>query len=295
MKAFIVYAHPEPKSFNGALYETAVSTLENDGWDVRTSDLYAMNYNPVSDRRNFTITKDPDYLKLQIEEMHASDANGFAPDVETEIAKMEWCDLMIWQCPLWWFGVPAILKGWADRTLAMGRTYGGGRFYNNGVYQGKRALLSMTTGGGPDAYAKGGFNGDINAILRPVQRGIFAFVGFDVLAPALHWGPVRQDDETRATMLADRRIAAGRFNPRMVSRYCGDPCFRVVAREILGRADITGAERRRLIHEFSAEEAERGHTLVFAQPDGSVQIHVDGKSIRRLSNPSATAPDPEEN
>lgn len=99
----------------------------------------------------------------------------------------------------------------------------------------------------------------------------------------------------RATMLADRRIAAGRFNPRMVSRYCGDPCFRVVAREILGRADITGAERRRLIHDFSAEEAERGHTLVFAQPDGSVQIHVDGKSIRRLSNPGATAPDPEEN
>lgn len=94
----------------------------------------------------------------------------------------------------------------------------------------------------------------------------------------------------RATMLADRRIASGRFRPVMVRRYCGDPCFRVVAREILRRADITGAEQRTLIERFAAEEAERGHTLVFAQADGAVQIHVDGKTIRRLPNPGAEAP-----
>jgi NAD(P)H dehydrogenase (quinone) len=33
--------------------------------------------------------------------------------------KIEWCDLMIWQFPLWWFSVPAILKGWFDRVFAM--------------------------------------------------------------------------------------------------------------------------------------------------------------------------------
>jgi len=203
MNVFIVYAHPEPQSFNGALHRQAVETLEADGHAVRTSDLYAMCYNPVSDRHNFTDAKDQNYLKLQIEEMYASETDSFADDVEAEIAKMEWCDLMIWQCPLWWFGVPAILKGWADRTLAMGRTYGGGRFYDNGVFKGKRALLSMTTGGGPEAYAADGFNGDIMAILRPIHRGIFRFVGFDVLAPAFHWGPVRKDDDERAQMLAD--------------------------------------------------------------------------------------------
>ncbi len=94
----------------------------------------------------------------------------------------------------------------------------------------------------------------------------------------------------RATLLADRRIATGRFHPRTIRRYCGDPCFRVVAREILRRAGTPPAERRRLIETFAAEEAERGHTLVFARADGSVHIHVDGKSVRRLPQPGASAP-----
>jgi len=46
---------------------------------------------------------------------------------------------MIWQFPLWWFGLPAVLKGWVDRVLAMKRTYGGGRIYETGVFRGKRA------------------------------------------------------------------------------------------------------------------------------------------------------------
>ncbi len=215
MKAFVILAHPERKSFNGALFDVAISTLRDAGHEVRTSDLYGMGYNPVSDRRNFKTVKDPDYLKLQIEEKHASEMQGFASDVEAELQKLEWCDLMIWQCPLWWFGVPAILKGWADRTLAMGRTYGGSRLYANGVYRGKRALLSMTTGGPAEAYSRDGLNGDINAILRPIQRGIFCFIGFDVLRPQMHWGPVRQDDDTRKRWLDDyaRRLRAIHTEP----------------------------------------------------------------------------------
>jgi putative NADPH-quinone reductase len=97
--------------------------FEAQGHAVRASDLYAMGFNPLSARHNFTSVKDPEFLKLQVEEMHATEVHGFAPDVETELEKLEWCDLMIWQFPLWWFGLPAILKGWADRTLAMGRTF----------------------------------------------------------------------------------------------------------------------------------------------------------------------------
>jgi len=116
--------------------------------------------------------------------------------------KVEWCDLMIWQFPLWWFALPATLKGWVDRVFAMGRTYGGGRIYDKGVFRGKRALLSLTTGGPESAYLKGGFNGDITAMLRPVQRGILQFVGFDVLEPQIVYGPVRLTDEQRKEQLA---------------------------------------------------------------------------------------------
>jgi NAD(P)H dehydrogenase (quinone) len=84
----------------------------------------------------------------------------------------------------------------------MGRTYGGGRFYDQGVFRGKRALLSVTTGGPPAAYVPGGFNGDIRAILRPIERGILRFVGFDVLAAHLVYGPAHLSDEQRKEILA---------------------------------------------------------------------------------------------
>lgn len=202
MKAFIVYWHPEPRSFNGAMFRAACDTLVAAGHELKTSDLHAMRFDPVSGRHNFTTVKDADYLKLQGEEMLASESGGFAADVEAEIAKIEWCDLMIWQFPLWWFGLPASLKGWVDRVFAMGRTYGGGRIYQSGVFRGKRAMLSLTTGGPKEAYLKGGFNGDIDAMLRPVHRGMLQFIGFDVLAPQIVYGPVRMDDEQRKQALA---------------------------------------------------------------------------------------------
>ena len=197
MKAFIVLAHAEPKSFNGAMFQTAVQTLIDCGHEVRTSDLCAMQFRPTSDRRNFTSVKDPQFFKQQIEEMHASEVGGFAPDIEAELQKVEWCDLMIWQFPLWWFGLPGILKGWVDRVFVMGRAYGGERFYENGVFKCKRAMLSVTTGGPEPVYSKGGWNGDIHAILRPIQRGMLRFTGFEVLAPNLCYGPARATAEQR--------------------------------------------------------------------------------------------------
>jgi len=114
MKTLIIHAHAEPKSFNGALFQTAQDALRDAGHAVVTSDLYAMKFDSVSDRRNFNTVKNPDFFKQQIEEMHATEVGGFAPDVEAELRKVEARDLMIWQFPLWWFGLPGILKGWVD-------------------------------------------------------------------------------------------------------------------------------------------------------------------------------------
>ena len=111
MRAFVVLAHAEPRSFNAAMFRTAVETLRNAGHEVSTSDLYAMPFDPVSDRRNFTSVKDPAYFKQPIEEMHATEVGGFSRDLEAELEKVEACDLTVWQFPLRWFGLPAILKG----------------------------------------------------------------------------------------------------------------------------------------------------------------------------------------
>jgi NAD(P)H dehydrogenase (quinone) len=222
MNILIVFAHPEPRSFNGALFDTAKRVLEAAGHTVAVSDLYRMGFNPVSDRHNFLTVHDAEYLKLQLEETHASENHSFAPEVETEISKLEACDLVIFQFPLWWFGLPAILKGWVDRVFAMGRTYGYGNIYDTGKFRGKRAMLSLTTGGPEGAYTKGAFNGDIHAILRPIQRGILQFVGFDVLAPQIHYAPVRVEDELRKGWLDQwekRLLQIGEESPIEVGIY----------------------------------------------------------------------------
>jgi NAD(P)H dehydrogenase (quinone) len=203
MKIFIVYWHPEPQSFNHAMFQTACQALGDAGHEVKTSDLFEAGFNPVSGRCNFITVKDPDYLKLQLEEIHATEMNGFAADIEAEMNKLEWCELMIWQFPLWWFGLPAMFKGWVDRVFAMGRVYGSGRFYDTGVFRGKRALLSLTTGGPVQMYQKEGFNGDIHGILRPIHRGMLYFTGFDVLAPQIVYAPVRMPYDERIRQLAN--------------------------------------------------------------------------------------------
>ena len=52
------------------------------------------------------------------------------------------------------------------------------------------------------AYLEDGFNGDLNAMLRPMQRGMLNFTGFSVLQPQVVYGPVRVDDAQRRVWLA---------------------------------------------------------------------------------------------
>ena len=88
MRIFIVHAHPEPKSFSGAMTRTATEAAKAAGHDVVVSDLYAMGFDPVSDRRNFTTTRDPDCFRQQAEEAHAAAHDGFAPDIQAEMDKL---------------------------------------------------------------------------------------------------------------------------------------------------------------------------------------------------------------
>ena len=222
MKILLVYWHPEDRSFNAAMRDTAIQALQEAGHEVRVSDLRSMNFDPVSDRRNFTSVKDAAYFKQQIEELHATEADGFAMEIAAEQEKLEWCELMIWQFPLWWFGLPAVVKGWVDRVFAMGKTYGHGRFYADGFFAGKRAMLSLTTGGPEEAYLSGGFNGDIMGILRPIHRGVLEFTGFSVLAPQIVYSAAHLEEEQRQYALhkyAERLSALTKEQPIEVGSY----------------------------------------------------------------------------
>eukprot|EP01100_Stratorugosa_tubuloviscum_P001691 TRINITY_DN1384_c0_g1_i1.p1 TRINITY_DN1384_c0_g1~~TRINITY_DN1384_c0_g1_i1.p1 ORF type:complete len:247 (-),score=119.05 TRINITY_DN1384_c0_g1_i1:82-822(-) len=207
-KFLIVVAHAELKSFNHALVQRTKLALENAGHQVQISDLYSMNWDPVSSRKNFKTVKNENFYKQQIEELHASENNGFVDEIETEISKLEWCDALIFQFPLWWFGLPAILKGWVDRVFVMGRVYGRGKWYDNGVFKNKRAICCLTTGGPAPMYSANGLNGDINQILFPINNGILRFVGFDVVQPFIAFSAAHISDEQRIEYLNqwERRV-----------------------------------------------------------------------------------------
>lgn len=205
MKALIVHAHEEPQSFNGALRDTAVQTLSQMGMSVQVSDLYAMNFDPVGGKRDFTTLHDPAYFKYGIEQAKATEAGTFVPELVAEQRKLLEAELLIFQFPLWWFGLPAILKGWVDRVFAAGLIYGGGKWYTQGQFRGKRAMLSLTTGGPASIYSPRGLNGNLDDILFPIQHGILYFVGYDVLPPFVAWAPARVSAEVRSQYLEQYR------------------------------------------------------------------------------------------
>ena len=206
MKILIVYAHPEPRSFNGSMLEAAVATLQSAGHDVQVSDLYAMNFNPVPGRHDFLTAQSEDRFSYEEEQSHAHEKGGFASDIRVEQEKLMWADFVLFQFPLWWFSMPAILKGWVDRVFAYGFAYGGGRWYDQGVFAGKRAMLAVTSGGPETAYTLNGLQGDIERILFPIQHGILQFVGFEVLPPFVAYSANYSEVARREAVLEEFKM-----------------------------------------------------------------------------------------
>jgi len=205
MNILIIYAHPEPLSFNGALKNLAVEVLTGAGHSVQVSDLYAMNFNPAGGPNDFLEREDPNFFAYQREQICASAASLFVPELKAEMDKLVWADFVIFQFPLWWFSVPAILKGWVDRVFAMGFSYNYGRTYENGVFRGKRAMLAFTTGGPAAFYTATGRNGSIDELVRHVQQGMLHFIGLDVLPPFIAYGAARATADDRAAYLEEYR------------------------------------------------------------------------------------------
>ncbi len=101
MKSLVVYCHPCADSFSSAMRQTVVSALTDSGHEVRLLDLYAENFDPVmcdQERRQY------------------HDAGINEEPVAEHIAAIRWCDTLVFVYPTWWYGLPAMLKGWLDRV-----------------------------------------------------------------------------------------------------------------------------------------------------------------------------------
>ena len=193
MNVLLVYAHPEPQSLNGSMRDFIVRHLRDAGHAVQVSDLYAMQWKATLDAEDYPERNAAEPFRPSADSKRAYVDGTQAADVATEQEKLRWADLVIFQFPMWWFSMPAILKGWFERVYAYGFAYGVGEHsdqrwgerYGEGVFKGKRAMLVVTTGGWEPHYSERGINGPIDDLLFPIQHGMLFYPGFDVLPPFL--------------------------------------------------------------------------------------------------------------
>jgi NAD(P)H dehydrogenase (quinone) len=188
MHVLLVLAHPEPSSYNGHLARLAVSTLGAAGHTVEVSDLYQQGFGAVAGRTDLEPAVTTDFFDLQAAQRLGVAEQRFAPEIQAEMDKLRRCDLLLLQFPLWWHSVPAILKGWIDRVLAVGFAYGGAK-----ELAGKRALVSLTSGT-PNHLWDGTTLPTLESTLSHLLRGTLAFCGMEVYEPfmigsAKHIGP----------------------------------------------------------------------------------------------------------
>ncbi len=102
MRALVVYCHPKPDSFTAAIRDVVLAKLNAAGAEARVTDLYADAFQPILTPDEWT-----GYL----------DSPANRRPVDGHCADVQWCDTLIFVYPTWWYGLPAILKGWLDRVL----------------------------------------------------------------------------------------------------------------------------------------------------------------------------------
>lgn len=217
-KVLIIYAHPEPTSLTRQLVDVSVDTLAAQGHEVTQSDLYGMRWKAVFDADDFPSRVNPDRLSFIMESGHAYSTGQQTEDVATEQAKLLAADAVILQFPLWWYAVPAILKGWIERVYAFGFAYGyknGTNEYRfgDGILKGKRALVNVMAGGPEADYGPRGINGPIDQILFPLTHGALFYPGMDVLPIHAVYGTAHMNTaiEVEAAKAAWRKRLDGLF------------------------------------------------------------------------------------
>lgn len=187
MQVLIVHCHPEPRSFNAALTEVAIATLERAGHRVEVSDLYAQGFDPVERPEHYATRNDAGYFSALPEQRHHHDTAALPADVQREIDRLWRAERVIFQFPLWWHAQPAMLKGWFDRVFVYGGLYSGSRRFDRGPLRGRQALCSVTTGAPAATFSRFGRSADITTLLWPIHCSLY-YVGFDVLPPQLTYG-----------------------------------------------------------------------------------------------------------
>ena len=144
-----------------------------------------------ADEGDFTALYNADFFDIQTEQSMALKRQTFAKDIKKEHQLLSEADLIIFQFPLWWYSMPALLKGYIDRVFSMGWAYGGGQ-----ALAGKKILVSMTTGA-PDFAWTPEKRGTIQDIFKHLFVGTFGLCGMQPTEPFIVYGAKRIDEQDK--------------------------------------------------------------------------------------------------
>jgi len=184
MKYLIIYAHPNPESFNHAVLGAVEKILKAAGRTYEVRDLNAMKFNPVLDRADFEL----------------GSKGKAAGEIEREQRHIKEADVLIFIYPIWWFGMPAIMKGYIDRVFAQDFAFSMDGERLTGLLKGKKAVIINTTGAPRDLLAGMGYE---DAMKKTAEIGIFEFCGLEVAVHKYFYAVPDADEVSRRQMLEE--------------------------------------------------------------------------------------------
>lgn len=195
-KALLVYVHPETRSLNGHLKDLTVKVLEELNYSVTVSDLYGDNFKPLLEKSDYPFYQDEIFSPGKANGMSVA-LDQLSADVRREKERLTEADLVIFQFPVWWFSCPSMLHAYFERLLLPGWAYHTAK----PALEGKKVLLSVTTGGKEEEYVAG-VAGTLNQALHHLLVGTLGFVKMQVIQPVCVYNVIRASDEERAAAIA---------------------------------------------------------------------------------------------
>jgi len=161
MKHLIIYVHPNENSLNSHFKNILVAQLQQQNHEVEVRDLYQINFNPV----------------LSFEDMAGQRQGVVADDVKQEQEFIAWADCITFIHPIWWTGLPAIMKGYIDRVFSYGFAYCYDRGVQKGLLTGKQAVIINSHGKSNTEYSVIGMD---KALSLTSDKGIYLYCGFEI-------------------------------------------------------------------------------------------------------------------
>lgn len=204
LNVFLVSAHEDPRSVSGAMQNATLSVLARSGHNIRQTNLYAQEFNPIASKLDFNTSSGVHASYILEQQRAINTGSGFSPDIQAEMDKLKQSDLLILNFHLYWSAPPAVISGWLQKVLAMGFAWGANQRYQNGLMRGKKALVTCTVDDPISYYSPEGMHGaTVHQHLYGLLHSTLAFCGFDVLEPVIILNTIASTQQEKDTDIAE--------------------------------------------------------------------------------------------